>query len=158
MDRDFNNITDAIKNTKRISKDQLGYILEASDEESVEYLYAAARSEAESCYGKAVFLRGLVEFTNYCKNDCYYCGIRCGNLKAERYRLTQEEILSCCDIGEDLGFKTFVLQGGEDPYFTDDNTLYPEYDMISLIYYIFNCFYLKFIIYLLFLLCLYPPL
>ena len=71
-------------------------------------------------YGDRVYVRGLIEFTNYCKNNCYYCGIRAGNACAERYRLTQEEILSCCAEGYKLGFRTFVLQGGEDPYYTDD--------------------------------------
>lgn len=71
-------------------------------------------------YGTAVYLRGLIEFTNYCKNDCFYCGIRHGNEKAVRYRLTKEEILECCEEGYKLGFRTFVLQGGEDPYFTDE--------------------------------------
>lgn len=71
-------------------------------------------------YGDKVYTRGLIEFTNYCKNDCYYCGIRRSNREAERYRLTEEEILSCCEAGYGLGFRTFVLQGGEDPYFTDE--------------------------------------
>lgn len=71
-------------------------------------------------YGDEVYVRGLIEFTNYCKNNCYYCGIRAGNACAERYRLSLEEILSCCAEGYKLGFRTFVLQGGEDPYYTDD--------------------------------------
>lgn len=71
-------------------------------------------------YGKKVFTRGLIEFTNYCKNNCYYCGIRKGNHNISRYRLSKEEILDCCAHGYSLGFRTFVLQGGEDPYFTDD--------------------------------------
>ena len=71
-------------------------------------------------YGDAVYLRGLIEFTNYCKNNCYYCGIRAGNAKASRYRLTEEQILACCAAGYELGYRTFVLQGGEDPYFTDE--------------------------------------
>ena len=71
-------------------------------------------------YGDAVFLRGLIEFTNYCKNNCYYCGIRRDNREAARYRLSREEILSCCAEGYALGYRTFVLQGGEDPYYTDD--------------------------------------
>ena len=75
---------------------------------------------AQSVYGKQIYIRGLIEFTNYCKNDCYYCGIRRGNACAERYRLTEEQILSCCATGYELGFRTFVLQGGEDPYFTDE--------------------------------------
>lgn len=70
-------------------------------------------------YGTDVYTRGLIEFTNYCKNDCYYCGIRCSNGNAIRYRLTKEDILECCDYGYGLGFRTFVLQGGEDPYFND---------------------------------------
>ena len=84
------------------------------------------REEADAVrrnvYGDAVFIRGLVEFTNYCKNDCYYCGIRRGNKNAERFRLTADEILACCEEGHALGFRTFVLQGGEDPFF-DDGTL-----------------------------------
>lgn len=71
-------------------------------------------------YGDKVFTRGLIEFTNYCKNNCYYCGIRKGNHNAQRYRLTKEEILECCKQGYELGFRTFVLQGGEDPYYTDE--------------------------------------
>lgn len=71
-------------------------------------------------YGDKVFVRGLIEFTNYCKNNCYYCGIRGGNPHAVRYRLDKEEILSCCEKGYQLGFRTFVLQGGEDWYYTDE--------------------------------------
>ncbi|MDD6736014.1 MAG: [FeFe] hydrogenase H-cluster radical SAM maturase HydE, partial [Clostridiales bacterium] len=70
-------------------------------------------------YGDAVYIRGLIEFTNYCKNNCYYCGIRCGNKNAERYRLSKEDILACCKEGYGLGFRTFVLQGGEDNFYTD---------------------------------------
>ena len=71
-------------------------------------------------YGNKVFIRGLIEFTNYCKNNCYYCGIRRGNGNVDRYRLTEEEILACCKNGHELGYRTFVLQGGEDPYYTDE--------------------------------------
>lgn len=74
-------------------------------------------------YGNKVFTRGLIEFTNYCKNGCYYCGINRENREAKRYRLSREEILSCCENGYELGFRTFVLQGGEDPYFTDDRMI-----------------------------------
>ena len=70
-------------------------------------------------YGKRVFKRGLIEFTNYCKNDCLYCGIRRSNKCVNRYRLSGEEILQCCEQGYDLGFRTFVLQGGEDPFYDD---------------------------------------
>ena len=82
-----------------------------------EYLRIKAREKADRVFGKYVFMRGLIEFTNYCKNDCIYCGIRKSNKNAERYRLTKENILLCCEIGYKLGFRTFVLQGGEDPYY-----------------------------------------
>ena len=71
-------------------------------------------------YGDKVFTRGLIEFTNYCKNNCYYCGIRNGNRHVDRYRLTEDEILECCQTGYELGYHTFVLQGGEDPYYHDE--------------------------------------
>jgi len=95
-------------------------LLEQRTAESAEILRAAAVETARKTFGNRVYLRGLIEFTNYCKNDCYYCGIRCSNQKAERYRLTPEVILACCDAGYDLGFRTFVLQGGEDSWWTDD--------------------------------------
>ena len=90
------------------------------DRESVEKLTKEAVRIRKTYYGDKVYLRGLIEFTNYCKNNCYYCGIRCGNKNAVRYRLSKEEILSCCEKGYALGFRTFVLQGGEDVWFTDE--------------------------------------
>ena len=83
-------------------------------------LFAAASEKREAAYGKDVYLRGLIEFTNYCKNDCYYCGIRKSNTNAERYRLSKEQILECCRTGHELGYRTFVLQGGEDPWYNDE--------------------------------------
>lgn len=83
-------------------------------------LFAAARRVRESSYGKGVYIRGLIEFTNICRNDCLYCGIRRSNEKAERYRLTPEDILDCAAEGYGLGFRTFVLQGGEDAWFTKE--------------------------------------
>ena len=83
------------------------------------YLYEKARARQNENYGNTVFLRGLIEFTNYCRNDCLYCGIRRSNQNAARYRLSAEQILQCCEQGYALGFRTFVLQGGEDPYYTD---------------------------------------
>ncbi len=90
------------------------------DAEATERLGAEALKLRRMYYGDKVYTRGLIEFTNYCKNNCYYCGIRRDNKNAVRYRLTAEEILDCCDNGYELGFRTFVLQGGEDPYYTDD--------------------------------------
>ncbi len=83
-------------------------------------LFSLADKVRKEHYGTDVYLRGLIEFTNYCKNNCYYCGIRRDNTKLKRYRLSEEEILSCCEEGYRLGFRTFVLQGGEDPYYTDE--------------------------------------
>ena len=85
-----------------------------------EALFSAADKARRAVYGDKVYLRGLIEFTNICKNDCFYCGIRRSNRNAERYRLTPDEILACCREGYALGYRTFVLQGGEDPYWDDD--------------------------------------
>lgn len=95
-------------------------ILCADDADTVKGLKEEAVRIRKRYYGDKVYTRGLIEFTNYCRNDCYYCGIRRGNLHARRYRLTKEEILECCANGYELGFRTFVLQGGEDRWFTDE--------------------------------------
>lgn len=92
----------------------------ADDPEAVKMLAEEAVRIRKQHYGDEVYIRGLIEFTNYCKNDCYYCGIRRGNRHAVRYRLTKDEIMACCENGYELGFHTFVLQGGEDPWFTDE--------------------------------------
>lgn len=102
-----------------ISSDELALLLRADSEKVRSALREKAQKAAQKTFGNAIYVRGLIEFTNYCKNDCYYCGIRRSNEHASRYRLTREEILSCCRQGYELGFRTFVLQGGEDPYFTD---------------------------------------
>ena len=120
MNKQYTQIVDEIKENRTITISQLRHILGSTDPEDAEYLFQAARDVSDRVFGKDVYLRGLVEFTNYCKNDCYYCGIRCSNQNAQRYRLGEEQILSCCSMGEKLGFRTFVLQGGEDPYFTDE--------------------------------------
>lgn len=113
-------IIDRLQKEEDIDLASLKILLAMTDEESISYLEQRARETAQSIYGNQVYIRGLIEFTNYCKNDCYYCGIRRSNGKAERYRLTGEQILSCCENGYGLGFRTFVLQGGEDGYFTDE--------------------------------------
>ena len=101
--------------------EEFAELIKMADDPQVDALLAeeAVRIRKE-VYGTDVYTRGLIEFTNYCKNDCYYCGIRRSNPNAKRYRLTEEEILACCENGYELGFRTFVLQGGEDPYFNDD--------------------------------------
>jgi biotin synthase len=104
----------------RAGDDELLHYITTEDPLEMEELFAAARKVREENYGLDVYFRGLIEFTNYCKNDCLYCGIRRSNAGAERYRLNTEQILDCCRTGDKLGFKTFVLQGGEDPYFTDE--------------------------------------
>lgn len=109
-----------IQRTEEITLEELDFLLETKEQACVEYLASKARETAKNYYGNQIYIRGLIEFTNYCRNDCYYCGIRRSNQKADRYRLTEEEILSCCKTGYELGFRTFVLQGGEDPYFTDE--------------------------------------
>ena len=88
--------------------------------DTARYAAQIADKLREEVYGKDVYIRGLIEISNYCKNNCFYCGIRHGNTKCERYRLSKKDILSCCTEGYALGFRTFVLQGGEDPYFTDE--------------------------------------
>ena len=106
-------------NTSNLLDDELKLLIEA-DDSLQDSLSAAADKKRREIYGNEVYLRGLIEYTNYCRNNCYYCGIRAGNSKLTRYRLTKEDILECCSEGYDLGYRTFVLQGGEDPYYTDE--------------------------------------
>ncbi len=113
------NLVDRLYDTGHLEKDEYVTLIENRDSIK-EYLFSLSAKVREKHYGKDVYLRGLIEFTSYCKNNCYYCGIRAGNKEAERYRLTKEQILECCKTGYALDFRTFVLQGGEDPYFTDD--------------------------------------
>ncbi len=104
--------------TGAISDEDLVSLVKGGGSDGV--LAGAADGIRRRVYGDAVYIRGLVEISNICRNDCYYCGIRRGSVNAERYRLTPDEIVACCETGYPLGFRTFVLQGGEDPYFTDD--------------------------------------
>ncbi|MBE6891626.1 MAG: [FeFe] hydrogenase H-cluster radical SAM maturase HydE [Ruminococcaceae bacterium] len=113
-------LVDKLEKEQRLSKEEFIALINGRNEELAEYLFKKASDIRDKNYGKRVFVRGLIEFTNYCKNNCLYCGIRAGNKKAERYRLSKEEILECCAHGYGLGFRTFVLQGGEDPFFTDE--------------------------------------
>jgi len=113
-------IIDTLQKNQNITLKNLHFLLETQDKEVLEYLKQRARQTAVAIYDNHVYIRGLIEFTNICKNDCLYCGIRKSNTNAERYRLTKDDIISCCDTGYNLGFRTFVLQGGEDSYFTDE--------------------------------------
>lgn len=103
---------------RNLTDEEFRILLE--DPSSDEELYREADRIRRSIYGDEVYIRGLIELTNYCKNNCYYCGIRRDNRQVQRYRLTKEQILACCEEGWKLGYRTFVLQGGEDPWFSDD--------------------------------------
>lgn len=103
-----------------LSEGEFRTLLSEISDEDLDFLRERACHTAKKYFGNKIYIRGLIEFTNYCKNDCYYCGIRRSNKEAVRYRLSREEILNCADTGYYLGFRTFVLQGGEDPYYTDD--------------------------------------
>lgn len=113
-------LLDKLERHSVLSEEEFVMLLENRTPELAGELFARARKIREARYGKDVYIRGLIEFTNYCKNNCLYCGIRCANTNAQRYRLTKEEILDCCWEGYDLGYRTFVLQGGEDPWYTPE--------------------------------------
>lgn len=112
---------DYIATQHRATAEELLLLLQSEDSQVQEHLRQRAQSQAQAIFGKEIYLRGLIEFSNYCRNDCLYCGIRHSNAKASRYRLTTEEILHCCQIGHEAGLRTFVLQGGEDFDFDDDH-------------------------------------
>lgn len=109
-----------LNSEKRLSLPEWEAVVSGYSPEVSEYAAALASKIREGVYGKDVYIRGLIEISNICKNDCFYCGIRHSNKNCERYRLTAKEILDCCKSGYELGFRTFVLQGGEDPFYTDD--------------------------------------
>ena len=114
----FKSLPIKLKEEKNLSDEELLKLLSTNEYDSE--LHTLADEVRREIYGEDVYIRGLIEISNYCKNDCYYCGIRRGNKSAVRYRLTKDDILACCEEGYKLGFRTFVMQGGEDPYYTDD--------------------------------------
>lgn len=119
----MNNISELAQKLLYGNKEELASIIAhyaSATQLERETLFNAALEQRRIYYGNRVFFRGLIEFSSYCKNDCFYCGIRRSNRNAQRYRLSKEEILECCAEGYRLGFRTFVLQSGEDPYYTDD--------------------------------------
>lgn len=128
-------IIEKIETTGTASKHELAYLLETINDSELEALRKRAQKKSLEHFSNKIYIRGLVELSSYCKNDCLYCGLRRSNKSAVRYRLTKEQILSCCKSGHSLGFRTFVLQGGEDGYYTDEvmcdivssiKSLYPD--------------------------------
>ncbi|MDU1412414.1 MAG: [FeFe] hydrogenase H-cluster radical SAM maturase HydE [Clostridium sp.] len=113
-------IIDKLYKLNDCSDEELLFILSNITDVEKRYLFEKSNDVRQKWYKKDVYLRGLIELTNYCKNDCLYCGIRKSNKLAKRYRLKEEEVLECVDVGDGLGYKTIVLQGGEDTYYTDD--------------------------------------
>ncbi len=120
MDEKLFSIIDSLENQHSAPLEDYEYLVSHRSVEGAMLLARKASAVRDSIYGRDVFVRGLIEFSNICKNDCLYCGIRKSNPHFERYRLTESQILSCCEQGYDLGFRTFVLQSGEDGYYTDD--------------------------------------
>ncbi|MCR4962418.1 MAG: [FeFe] hydrogenase H-cluster radical SAM maturase HydE [Firmicutes bacterium] len=113
-------LIDALNQQKTLPLADLTQLIATADEQDRQYAADMAAEISRSRFGRDIYTRGIVEFSNYCKNDCYYCGIRRGNRQLERFRLTDQQIMDCCQVGYQLGFRTFVLQSGEDMYFTDE--------------------------------------
>ena len=113
-------LVDKLASEHSLSLSEYEELLSGRTSELVEYTRHLAVEERKKHYANKVFIRGLIEISNICKNGCFYCGINKDNRDCSRYRLTKEQILSCCDEGYGLGFRTFVMQGGEDPHFDDD--------------------------------------
>ena len=114
------NLIDKLHKTNNLDYDEIVFILDHIEESGKDYLIEKAHETRMKIYGDKVYMRGLIEFTNHCKRGCKYCGINASNKNVERYRLTLENILQCCDVGYSLGYRTFVLQGGEDDYYLDN--------------------------------------
>lgn len=117
------NLIDKLEKEQQLTREEFMLLLNGLNADSSNYLFERAQAVRNNVYGTKVFMRGLIEFSSFCKNDCYYCGLRLSNRQAERYRLRQDQILNCCAKGYDLGFRTFVLQGGEDPYYSDEKII-----------------------------------
>ncbi len=113
-------LIDTLCETHSLSEEQYAQILRGRTQEAQDCLTQRAAQVRSKVYGNGIFIRGLIEISSFCKNDCLYCGLRRSNGRAERYRLSPEEIAECCKTGYELGFRTFVLQGGEDSWFTDE--------------------------------------
>ncbi len=120
MENRLVNLVDKLKQHKELTLEEYRILIEGYNTEIAEYAAKEAVKVRKQIYGNKVFIRGLIEISNICKNDCYYCGIRKSNVNCDRYRLSKGEILECCEEGYKLGFRTFVMQGGEDGYFSDE--------------------------------------
>lgn len=128
-------LVDKLSRRRSLSVSEYEALITGRTNEAARILAEHSDTIRQSIYGNAVFIRGLIEISNFCKNDCLYCGIRRSNTDCERYRLSEDEIIQCARAGYELGFRTFVLQAGEDPFFTDDflcplirniKTLFPD--------------------------------
>lgn len=111
---------DKLREERTLRPEEFRQLLTECDGESLRYINKQAQEVSLRHFGNRIFIRGLIEVSNCCRNNCYYCGIRKGNPNLERYRLSTENILNCCKQGYGLGFRTFVLQGGEDPALTEE--------------------------------------
>lgn len=120
MDEQLLALIRRLANNRSLALKEYQYLIDHRSEEAAKQLADLAVAARKKVYGNSVFIRGLIEIGNICKNDCLYCGIRKSNTHAERYRLTPEDIIECCFEGYELGFRTFVLQGGEDGHWTDE--------------------------------------
>ena len=119
MKAEFIAVVNKLEEGRSLDKKEYRLLIESACDETFDFIREKAIKVRGKIYGRGVYIRGLIEISNICKNNCYYCGIRRDNRHVQRYRLTTEQILNCCRQGYQLGFRTFVLQGGEDPYFTD---------------------------------------
>ena len=117
-------LIDKLKKERHLEQSEWIALIEYRTPELADYLFKQAREIRPTHYGHDIYIRGLIEFTNYCRNDCFYCGIQRSNSNICRYRLTEDTILDCCRSGYELGFRTFVLQGGEDAYYTDERMVH----------------------------------
>lgn len=114
-------LIDKLHQNRKLTLSEYAELIKYRNAEDAEYLRGLAQDEAKQTFGNQIYVRGLIEFSNYCRNDCYYCGIRRSNGAAERYRLSEEDILDCCRTGYGFGFRTFVLQSGEDMGYSDED-------------------------------------
>lgn len=113
-------LIEALAANHKLPLEDYEYLIQHRSDAAAEELGKRAVKVRQEIYGNSVYVRGLIEITNICKNNCLYCGIRRSNYSCQRYRLSEEQILACCEEGYGLGFRTFVLQGGEDRYFSDE--------------------------------------